>query len=87
MNPIKTYEHRIEASIAALFCRCPALCGFTVQHTSALFVSEVTVNPFCGWPAPGELTNEIVTALCELIDECPEASKLLRERTFARAFH
>ena len=84
---MKTREYRIEASIAALFCRCPALCGFTVQHTSALFVSEVTVSPFGGRPAPGELTYEIVTALGELIDECPEASELLRERTFARVFH
>jgi len=84
---VTTREHRIEASIEALFCRCPALCGFTVQHTGALFVSEVTVNPFAGWPAPEELTNEIVTALGELIEECPEARELLRERTFARAFH
>ena len=80
-------EHRIEASIEALFCRCPALCGFTVQHTSALFVSEITVNPFGGCPAPGELTYEIERALGALIDECPEARELLRERTFARAFH
>jgi len=82
-----THEHRIEASIEALFCRCPALCGFTVQHTSALFVSEITVDPFAGWPAPDELTHEIVTALGELIEECPEARELLRERTFARTFH
>jgi hypothetical protein len=60
VNRVETGEHRIEASIAALFCRCPALCGFTVQHTSALG---------------------------ELIDECPEAGELLRERTFARVFH
>ena len=87
MNPVKRGEHRIEASIEALFCRCPALCGFTVQHSGALFVSEITVNPFAGCPAPGELTYEIEAALDELIDECPEAGELLRERTFARAFH
>jgi hypothetical protein len=70
---MKTQEHRIEdlqrsrfeadleASINALFCRCPALCGFTVR--------------------------EIVAALVQLLDECPEACELLRERTFARVFH
>jgi len=84
---MKTQAHRLEASIDSLFRRCPALCGFTVQHSGALFVSEITVNPFAGWPAPDELTYQIVTALGELIDECPEASELLRERTFARVFH
>lgn len=84
---MKTRQQRVEASIQALFCRCPALCGFTVQHESALLVSEITVNPFAGWPAPGELNCEIVSALGELIEECPEAGELLRERTFARTFH
>jgi hypothetical protein len=84
---VKTHEHRIEASIEALFCRCPALCGFSVQHTSALFVSEITVNPFAGWPAPGELDWEIASALGQLLEEFPEAGELLRERTFARTFH
>ena len=88
---MKTQEHRIEdlqrsrfeadleAGINALFCRCPALCGFTVrdaanlsrdglafQHVSELFVTEVSVYPLSGPAAPGEL---------------------LRERTFARVFH
>ena len=84
---MKTHEHRIEASIQALFCRCPALCGFTVNHTSALMVSEVTVDPFADLPAPGELDWEIASALGRLIEECPEAGELLRERTFARTFH
>ena len=84
---MKTQAHRLEASIDSLFRRCPALCGFTVQHSGALFVSEITVNPFAGCPAPGELTYEIEAALDELIDECPEAGELLRERTFARVFH
>jgi len=109
---MKTQEHRIEdlqrsrfeadleASISALFCRCPALCGFTVrdaanlsrdglvlQHVSGLFVTEVSVYPL-GYPAaPGELCGEIAAALLQLLDEFPEARELLRERTFARVFH
>lgn len=80
-------QEQIEASVNSLFRRCPALCGFTVRHASGLFVSEITVDPFAGRLAPGELTCEIETALGELIDECPEAGELLRERTFARTFH
>jgi hypothetical protein len=40
-----------------------------------------------GPEAPGELCHEIMATLDELIDECPEAGELLRERTFARVFH
>jgi hypothetical protein len=94
---MKTQEHRIEdlqrsrfeadleASIRALFCRCPALCGFTVRD--ALFVTEVSVYPLGDPAAPGELCGEIAAVLFQLLDECPEARELLRERTFARVFH
>lgn len=94
------FEADIEASIKALFCRCPTLCGFSVgdaakqsrdrlalEHVSELFVSEVSVYPWSGLVAPGEICNEIVAALVALIDECPVACELLRERTFARVFH
>jgi hypothetical protein len=94
------FEADLEAGINALFCRCPALCGFTVrdaanlsrdglalQHVSELFVTEVSLYPLSGPAAPGELCGEIVAALVELLDECPEARELLRERTFARVFH
>ena len=109
---MKTQEHRIEdlqhsrfeadleASINALFCRCPTLCGFSVrdaakrsrdwlalEHASELLVTEVSVYPLSGLEAPGEVCNQIVAALVALIDECPVACELLRERTFARVFH
>jgi hypothetical protein len=97
---MKTQEHRIETSINALFRRCPTLCGFTVRdaanlsrdglarsHASRLFVTGVSVHPWSGLRAPGELCDEIAATLDELIDEYPEAGELLRERTFARVFH
>lgn len=97
---MKTQEHRIEdlqrsrfkadleASINALFRRCPTLCGFTVRDVaSRLLVTGVSVHPLRGLGAPRELCDEIVATLVELIDECPEAGELLRERTFARVFH
>ena len=75
------------ARVSALFRRRPALCGFAVRHTGQLVVSDITVNPQRGRPAPAELAIEIVATLGELIDECPEACELLRERTFARTLH
>lgn len=57
--------------------------GLALQHVSELFVTEVSLYPLSGPAAPGE----IVAALVELLDECPEARELLRERTFARVFH
>lgn len=109
---MKTQEHRLEelqhgrveanlaASLNALFCRCPTLCGFTVRDTanlardgfalqqvSKLFVTEVSVFPLSGLAAPRELCCEIVAALVDLMDECPGVYELLRERTFARTLH
>jgi len=82
----KMREERLEASVKAIFRRCPALCGFAVEHQTELFVSEVTIHP-SGAAPHRELRGEIVAALAALIEECPEAGELLRERTFARVFH
>jgi len=61
--------------------------GLALQHVSELFVTEVSVYPLGDPAAPGELCGEIVAALIQLLDECPGARELLRERTFARVFH
>jgi hypothetical protein len=94
------FEADLDAGINALFCRWPTLCGFSVrdtanlsrdrlplQHVSALMVTEVSVYPLTDLEVPWELCHEIVATLVGLIDECPEACELLRERTFARVFH
>jgi hypothetical protein len=80
-------EQLLEAGVNALFRRWPMLCGFTIHHASELFVGEITIDPWCGLQPRGRLCAEIVAVLGELIEECPEASELLRERTFARVFH
>lgn len=93
-------EADLEATVDALFRRCPMLCGFsvrdaadlprnrsTVQHGSELFVTEVSVFPMRDVYPPAELSLEIVATLAELLDECPEAGALLRDRTFARVVH
>jgi len=84
----------------ALFKQCPTLCGFSVRGAESmaredislagfgeLFVTEVSVFPLIGLEAPAEISREIARLLVRLVDDCPEASHLLRERTFARAFH
>ena len=82
------FEADLEAGIGALFRRCPTLCGFTVQKAaSELFIAELSVYPPFGAEARRELCGEIVAALRELMDECPETGELLLERTFARVFH
>ena len=97
---MKTQEHRTEkqrysrleadldAATKAIFSRCPTLCGFAVRDGSnGLFLTEVSVFPQRDLEAPMEIRSEIVAALVALIDECPEAGALLRERSFARTFH
>jgi hypothetical protein len=83
---MKSREHPIDACMRTLFRRCPALCGFTVDDSSALFVGEITTQPY-GVTPHRELCRMIAAQLSALIDECPEARELLRDRTFARVFH
>jgi hypothetical protein len=93
------YEADLEASIHALFGRCPRLHGFMVSSAvpcgegfalpaeSGLFVTEVSIYPACSFDTAVRHFREIAVALARLIDECPEAGELLRDRTFARVLH
>jgi hypothetical protein len=81
------FEADLEAGIGALFRRHPSLCGFTVQDVSELFLSELSVYPSHGLEARDFLQRDILRTLTQLIDECPETRKVLRERTFARTVH
>ena len=98
--PHVRFEADLADRIGKLFGRWPTLCGFAVRGAAGLsrdglalpdanelFVTEVSVYPLSGLRAPEELCLEIVAALVELIDERPEASELLRKRSFARVFH
>jgi hypothetical protein len=73
--------------MAVLFRRWPALCGFTVQQSDGLFIGDVTLDSPGAWGPAGVLIDEIAAAVRELVDECADAEELLRQRTFARAFH
>jgi hypothetical protein len=84
---VNRQDQRIEERMSALFRRWPVLCGFTVQRSAGLFIGDVTLVSPGSWPPSGVLMDEIAAAVNELIDECADAEELLRERTFARAFH
>ena len=91
----------LPAQIEALFTRCPALYGFSVRGLDELpdncprsedpdndlFVGDVGISPALSREQFGEIFQEIVTALAELITEEPEAGEALRGRTFARVLH
>lgn len=96
----RRFEANLEAAAGTIFRRCPTLCGFAVrdsayfaggrgapQHVGGLFITEISIYPQHDLEAPAEIRSEIVSVLSALIDDCPEAGALLRERTFARAFH
>lgn len=85
--------------IESLFARCPALCGFSVRgldelpdscprsEGADLFVGDIGISPTISAQQYGEIFQEIVTALAELVAEEPEAGEALRGRTFARVLH
>ena len=90
----------IPAPIESLFQRYPALAGFSVRglhdvpdncsrtgNEGELFVSDVGVLPSLTEDEYGEIFQEIATTLSDLLAEHPEASELLRGRTFARLLH
>ena len=90
----------VPASIESLFLRFPALSGFSVRglgdvpdscsrtgNESELFVSDIGVLPSLTEDQYGEIFQEIAATLSDLLAEHPEATELLRGRTFARTLH
>ena len=81
-------RHPLEEQLESLFARCPELSGFSVRGDAGdLFVSDVGISPRLGAEQSGEIYQEIASTLCALLDERPDASELLRGRTFARTLH
>ena len=76
------FEADLAERVTALFERCPALCGFSVQQGDVI---DLTCYPT---PAQAEaVLGEVSQMLFELADDEPEAAELLRGRTFARILH
>lgn len=93
-------ESDLAARLEALFQRCPALHGFSVQPSSGvtrervvldlqddLCLADVVWHQALNGEQAVTLIGEISQALCDLVDERPEAAALLRGRTFASVLH
>jgi hypothetical protein len=88
----------VEAKMAALFIRCPTLCGFSVQDRAQLpeqiteqqipdadlYVTEIGIFPKLGAEQYADVFDEITVTLSNLVGEQPNAFDVLRGRTFAR---
>jgi hypothetical protein len=89
----------LPAQIESLFLRHPALCGFSVRSLDelpdhcprsegeGLFLGDIGTSPALSEEQYGEMYQEILAALAELLAEGPEAEEMLRDRTFARVLH
>ena len=88
----------VEAKMAALFIRCPTLCGFSVQDRAQLpeqiteqqipdadlYVTEIGIFPKLGAEQYADVFDEITVTLSSLVSEQPNAYDVLNGRTFAR---
>jgi len=93
-------EEDLAARVGTIFERCPSLCGFTVQDSSALpeelrslalerelVVTDIGVYPFLNADQCEQIYNEIAVALLDFMFERPSAKDVLRGRTFVRTLH
>jgi len=79
---------QLELQVESLFERCPELWGFSVRsENDELFVSDVGIAPRLSAQQYGEIFQDIARTLAEFLEEEPDASELLRGRTFARTLH
>lgn len=78
-------EAALEKHVAELFRRMPMLCGFSMREN--LEIDDVAVFTWPGHTVGAELYKDLIQTLADLAEERPDAVKLLRGRTFARAIH
>lgn len=82
---MKPLESEVEAVVAQVFDRLPALVGFSVAAEFELVLADVETFP--RFAQREDLMGEIAIPLLELMDEQPAAGELLRGRTFVRSLH
>jgi hypothetical protein len=89
MSELQGVEADLAVRVAALFQRCPMLCGFSVRDASSedVVLVELSCHPALDREQCLVLSEAISCALLDLVDELPEAAALLPGRTFARALH
>ena len=76
----------LSARVEALFGRCPALCGFSIEAGDPIQL-DLTCFPTPDTERAQLILGEVSAMLCELEEERPGSAELLRGRTFARALH
>jgi len=90
----------LSTQIDALFVACPNLCGFVVEDMSDLHsdmdapeavdrfvITEVSFGAPLSHDEADAACAMVATVISDLVAERPEASALLRGRTFARVLH
>ena len=88
-RPSEARRQHTEAIVARhvrqLFQRLPMLSGFWLRLDFK--VTELSVFTWPGYTAGRDLYDQVTESFVQLAEECPEASQLMRGRTFARALH
>src|SRR3954471_958848 len=85
---MKIHSQQLDEQVESLFERCPELCGFSVRsENDELFVSDVGIAPRLSAQQYGEIFQDIARTLADFLEVEPEASELLKGRTFARTLH
>jgi len=81
-------QTQLDQQVESLFDRCPELWGFSVRsENDELFVSDVGIAPRLSAQQYGEIYQDIARTLADLLEEDPDAERLLCGRTFARTLH
>jgi hypothetical protein len=96
---LRVIEDRVALAIAKFFVRNPELVGFYLQDPAGfgevlnpaagteLSILDVALSLPLGDKAHDDMRGRIRDTIVRIVAERPEAFDMLRDRTFARAFH
>ena len=96
---LRVIEDRVALAVARIFVRNPQLTGFYLQDPAGfadvlnpaagaeLCILDVALSLPLDDKAHEDMRGLIRDAIVRIIAERPEAFDMLRDRTFARAFH
>lgn len=97
--PEPPIEHDLAVRVEAIFQRCPALQGFSIQDASGLpkhlqaaaleglVVTDIGIYPELEPALTERVYDEIAVGLLDFICARPEARSVLHGRTFVRQLH
>jgi len=97
--PEPPIEHDLAVRVEAIFQRCPALQGFSIQDAAelpqhlraaaleGLVVTDIGIYPELEPALTERVYDEIAVGLLDFICARPEARSVLHGRTFVRQLH